>query len=216
MITVLCFLYVLPKLAFEVEKFDVIKYEAINDTGSVSHATHFCIIHYHSFVRFMGEANYFSTLFFIRVILFVLLPCILLIIFSIILIITLRKAQIRRKILLKFRRSESKRESSTTAMLAVVTIIFLVVNLPQGILLTLFCISMSTGQSFLNQNTFNLINIVDNLLIMATFPINFAIYCSMSKQFRITFRALFVREEFANVARRLDSTVSLPLFTVEI
>ena len=126
--------------------------------------------------------------------LFVFIPCILLIIFSIMLIVGLRKAQIRRKNLIKNRSNfESSMESSMTSMLAVVTFIFLIVNLPQGISLGFFAIGMTTGLNFMDNETFKLIITFDNLLILATFPINFAIYCSMSTQFRTTFKALFVR-----------------------
>lgn len=209
-ITIVCFLYVLPKLAFEVDNFNVIKYKVMNGTEFVT-SFYACTINYHPFVRSIGEGTYFSAVFWIRVALFVFIPCVLLIILSIMLIAGLRKAQIRRKRLMERRRSETHRESSTTSMLAVVTVIFLVVNLPQGVCLGLFSIWMTTGLYIMDNDTFTLINIVDNLLILVTFPINFAIYCSMSTQFRTTFKALFVRSELMNVARRMGSTASTPM-----
>lgn len=216
-IIVVCFLYALPKLAFEVEYFHVIKYQVTNSSrdDKILGKFHFCTINYHSFVRSIGEGTYFSALFCIRVALFVFIPCILLIALSILLIAGLRKAQTRRKRLIK-RPSDPQRESSTTAMLAVVTVIFLVVNLPQGFSLALFSIWMSTGLYIVPNDTLTLINIVDNLLILGTFPINFAIYCSMSTQFRATFKALFCRRDLRNVARRINSMTSPPMTTVEM
>lgn len=178
----------------------------------IIHTYSFCTINYHSFVRSIGEGRYFSAFFWLRVALFVFIPCILLIIFSIILIFGLRKVQIRRKRLIKSRSNvESSIESSTTLMLAVVTIIFLVVNLPQGISLGLFSIEMTTGLTIMDRETFLLINVVDNLLILATFPINFAIYCSMSTQFRTTFKALFVRRNSRDPDRSMISMATTQL-----
>ena len=131
------------------------------------------------------------------------------------LIAVLRKAETRRKRLIK-RPSDQQRESSTTAMLAVITVIFLVVNLPQGFSLGVYSLWMSAKLYIVPSDTLTLINIIDNLLILATFPINFAIYCSMSTQFRVTFKALFFRKDLTNSARRITSTTSAPRTTVKI
>lgn len=34
--------------------------------------------------------------------------------------------------------------------------------------------------------------LIDNMLLLLTYPVNFAIYCSMSSQFRETFKRIFL------------------------
>jgi len=63
----------------------------------------------------------------------------------------------------------------------------------------------------MDNETFKLISTIDNLLILATFPINFAIYCSMSTQFRTTFKALFLRRNLLDADRHMVSMVSTTL-----
>lgn len=61
--------------------------------------------------------------------------------------------------------------------------------------------------------------LIDNMLILLSYPVNFAIYCSMSSQFRETFKRVFLQKlpplpgvrSFSLRRSQYLSTVSLSL-----
>lgn len=83
-------------------------------------------------------------------------------------------------------RSE-KRANRTTKMLVAVLLLFLVTEIPQGIL---FLLSGVLGNSFF-LNCYNNLGEVMDILALLNGAINFILYCSMSRQFRTTFGQLF-------------------------
>ena len=121
-----------------------------------------------------------------------LLPCVLLTIFSVLLIPIMKDAEIRLKKLktndINMQTTESssssyqaRRSKRRTRMLLTVAILFLVSETPQGIL-TLLILT--------NEDYFNMyISLGDflDIIVLINSGINFAIYCSMNKQFRNTF-----------------------------
>ena len=131
--------------------------------------------------------------FWIHALLIKLLPCFLMLVFGGLLVCTMRSSNRRRR---KFRRrsmtSEMRQQNvershtRTTNMLVSVIILFLVTELPQGILA--LCCGLLPG--FFDGvyaplgDTMDIIALINN-------GINFTLYCSMSKQFRQTFLCLF-------------------------
>lgn len=51
----------------------------------------------------------------------------------------------------------------------------------------------SSIKEFLDYHLANVLVLFTNFFIIVSYPINFAIYCGMSRQFRETFKELFIR-----------------------
>ena len=128
-----------------------------------------------------------------------LLPCLTLAYFSTLLILHVQKAKRRRVSLFSNRSSSSSEvqnfsEKNHVTMMLVIIVILSISNLaPQGI--TAFISALDTN--FFLKVYFPLRNIFDIMtLVNSTF--NFTIYCSMSKQFRGTFKNLFAPRALTN------------------
>ncbi|VDK28801.1 unnamed protein product [Gongylonema pulchrum] len=96
------------------------------------------------------------------------------------------------------RAREAQRQTdsnSTSLMLVVIVSIFLIVNLPQALFMGLLCVCTTFGISLkLLEGIFpTAFLLANNMLVMATYPVNFGIYCFMSSSFRRTFKTLFSR-----------------------
>jgi len=126
-----------------------------------------------------------------------LVPCIGLTVLSLLLVQTMREAEERRQNL----RGKSaagtgkdgagaggsdRKTNRTTMMLLLVVVLFLVTELPQGV------INLLSGllPGFVNQIYMALGDLLD-ILALINNGINFILYCSMSKQFRDTFVSVF-------------------------
>lgn len=131
-----------------------------------------------------------------RVIFVHLLPCIALVVLNVLLFRALREAQRKRQHLLKDNKKSECRKirdsNCTTLMLIVVVTVFLIVEIPLAVVTILHIIS-STCIEFLDYDIANVLIVVSNFFIILSYPINFAIYCGMSRQFRETFKELFIR-----------------------
>lgn len=126
------------------------------------------------------------------------IPCVTLVILNLLLFRALKQAQKRRDILLskKNQKTECKKlrdSNCTTLMLIVVVSVFLFVEVPLGVVVILHVISNATYLDILNYQVANTLILFTNFFIMLSYPINFAIYCGMSRQFRETFKDLFIR-----------------------
>lgn len=83
---------------------------------------------------------------------------------------------------------EKERQTDrTTTMLLAVLLLFLLTEFPQGILGLL---SVWFGENFF-QNCYHKLGEVMDILALINSAINFILYCTMSRQFRSTFSALF-------------------------
>ncbi|KAF1749170.1 hypothetical protein GCK72_025637 [Caenorhabditis remanei] len=83
--------------------------------------------------------------------------------------------------------------NSTSLMLVAIVSIFLIVNLPQAVFMALLCVceTFSIRLSIL-EGTFPVVFLItSNMIVIATYPINFGIYCFMSSSFRQTFKLIF-------------------------
>jgi len=139
---------------------------------------------------------YFMIYFSFRVIFVHSLPCISLVVLNVLLFRAMREAQLRREVLFRDNRSSECRKirdsNCTTLMLIVVVTVFLIVEIPLAVVTALHIISNS-GLDILDYSIANTLILFTNFFIIMSYPINFAIYCGMSRQFRETFMELFIR-----------------------
>ncbi|XP_043475242.1 G-protein coupled receptor dmsr-1 [Leptopilina heterotoma] len=144
---------------------------------------------------FLYQLNFWIISVFVK-----LLPCVILTIISCWLIKALYRAKSRKQVLRGYspcaatnglssrRASKSERRADrTTKMLVAVLLLFLVTEIPQGILGLL---SGVLGDCFFRNCYHNFGEIMD-ILALINGAINFILYCSMSRQFRTTFGQLF-------------------------
>lgn len=129
--------------------------------------------------------NYWIQAFFFK-----LIPCVLLTILTILLVVAMRQANVRRmKLKSQGRQDESDRareHNRTTAMLLAVVGLFLITELPQGVL-TLGSIFVT---DFFEDVYWPLGDLLDIMALLNN-SINFVLYCTMSRQFRETFVEVF-------------------------
>lgn len=135
----------------------------------------------------------FDLNYWVQSILIKLVPCFLLTVLTILLITALHKAH-KRHVRLKsqgMRKDDVEQHDEhfrTTAMLLAVVILFLITELPQGIL-TLLMIFMDT----LHAEVYGPLGDILDIVALLNNAINFVLYCSMSRKFRDTFVATFCR-----------------------
>lgn len=132
-----------------------------------------------------------------------LVPCIALVVLNVLLFRALTEAQQRRDILLanKNQKHECRKlrdSNCTTLMLIVVVTVFLIVEIPLVVVTLLHVLSSMVIKGFLDYYFANILILFTNFFIILSYPINFAIYCGMSRQFRETFKDLFIRGGVAN------------------
>lgn len=84
----------------------------------------------------------------------------------------------------------------TTLMLVVIVSVFLLTEIPLAITTLLHVTQNVLDISFANYKTLNSTILFTNFFIMLSYPVNFAIYCGMSRQFRETFKALILNRIF--------------------
>ncbi|XP_064642577.1 G-protein coupled receptor dmsr-1-like [Lineus longissimus] len=134
-----------------------------------------------------------------------LLPCFLLIIASILLVRCMQEAEKRRKNLRKKSRpnckdsdSRDRKTNRTTRMLLAVVVLFVICELPQGIVGIFVGI---LGAQFERDVYYPLGELFD-IIALVNNGINFILYCTMSKQFRETFVLLFIKPLHVGHSRR--------------
>ncbi|XP_063710031.1 sex peptide receptor [Culicoides brevitarsis] len=144
----------------------------------------------------ISEDIYFTSYYLFRVIFVHLLPCFSLVILNIFLFKAMKQAQEKReKLFRENRKKECKKlrdANCTTLMLIVIVSAFLIVEIPLAVITALHIIS-SLYFEFLNYEIANLFILFANFSLVVSYPINFAIYCGMSRQFRETFKEIFLR-----------------------
>ncbi|XP_035227226.1 sex peptide receptor-like [Stegodyphus dumicola] len=129
-------------------------------------------------------------------------PCLALVIFNVLLFWALRKAQLKRQKLFKEnRKSECKKlrdSNCTTLMLIVVVTVFLAVEIPLAVTTLLHVMQNALDLHIADYDDLNSTILFTNFFIMLSYPVNFAIYCGMSRQFRETFKDLFLQGKIAS------------------
>lgn len=146
-----------------------------------------------------GEDLYYTTYYMFRVIFVHLVPCTLLIVLNILLFRAMRHAQQKRQKLFDKCCKKSKRandKNCTTFMLIIVVSVFLLVEIPLAIITVLHVIS-SLFINFLDYHIANLCILFANFFLILSYPVNFGLYCGMSRQFRETFREIFFKRSLS-------------------
>lgn len=168
------------------------------------HKRHVCNVTTAGWIKeYLTEDIYYSTYYLFRILFVHLIPCIVLVVLNVLLFRALKSAQQRRDQLLskKNQKSECKRlrdSNCTTLMLIVVVTVFLIVEIPLAVVTALHVLTSIMYPEFLNYYFANVLILFTNFFIILSYPINFAIYCGMSRQFRETFKELFIRGAVAN------------------
>ncbi|GFO26647.1 FMRFamide receptor [Plakobranchus ocellatus] len=138
---------------------------------------------------------YFNFYYWFRVIFIHLIPCVSLVLLNALLIHAIRVAQKRRMQLLRQnKKSESrklKESNCTTLMLVAVVGLFLLVEFPLGLLMVFLIIDKTFNVVIIESDVLTVLSLFSNFFILLSYPLNFFIYCGMSKQFRETFKRLF-------------------------
>lgn len=150
--------------------------------------------------EYIGIDFYFTTYFMFRVIFVHLLPCTLLIVLNILLFRAMRIAQQKRQKLFDKCCKKSKRASDkncTTLMLIIVVSVFLIVEVPLAIITALHVFSSLFFITFLDYQIANNCILFANFFLILSYPVNFALYCGMSRQFRETFREIFFKRSLS-------------------
>ncbi|CAK1584650.1 unnamed protein product [Parnassius mnemosyne] len=152
-----------------------------------------------------SQGRLYQINFWVHSVLIKLLPCSILTVISLWLIKALYSANQHQKNLRNYSACPSgekmakrqhkadKRTDRTTKMLLAVLLLFLVTELPQGIL---GLMSGLLGLCFFKR-CYNLFGEIMDFLALVNGAINFILYCSMSRQFRQTFRQLLVQRPLA-------------------
>jgi neuromedin U receptor 1 len=149
--------------------------------------------------KLIGEDLYFASYFMFRVIFVHLLPCTLLIVLNILLFRAMRLAQQKRQKLFDKCCKKSKRandKNCTTLMLIIVVSVFLIVEVPLAIITALHVFS-TLYFNFLDYQIANICIVLANFFLILSYPVNFALYCGMSRQFRETFREIFFKRSLS-------------------
>ncbi|XP_026320923.1 sex peptide receptor-like isoform X2 [Hyposmocoma kahamanoa] len=151
------------------------------------------------------EGILYKATFWVHAVLMKLLPCSILTVISIWLIRALYNANLHQKNLrnysacpaaekmVKRQHKADKRTDRTTKMLLAVLLLFLVTELPQGIL---GLMSGLLGWCFFKR-CYDLFGELMDFLALVNGAINFVLYCTMSRQFRQTFRQLLLQPHLA-------------------
>ena len=120
-----------------------------------------------------------------------IIPCILLTLLSGLLIRAMQEASKKRaRLMSQGMRAESERTNEhnrTTAMLVAVVLCFVITELPQGIL----CFMSGISQQFF-ADVYTPLGDVMDFLVLINSAVNFMLYCIMSRQFRDTFKDVFL------------------------
>jgi len=97
-------------------------------------------------------------------------------------------------------------------MLIVVVTVFLMVEIPMAVATLIHVLANTAIIPFPEENFIYLkiTVLITNFIIMLSFPLNFAIYCGMSRQFRETFSQLFIKRprEQAQVSKSVATTAT--------
>uniref|UniRef100_A0A0N5CTB0 G_PROTEIN_RECEP_F1_2 domain-containing protein n=1 Tax=Thelazia callipaeda TaxID=103827 RepID=A0A0N5CTB0_THECL len=151
-------------------------------------------------------------------IIFKVIPCILLFHFSTVIVIKLHRASrkhktlLRRSVIVKAR--DCKKSDRTSNLLLAIVLVFLITELPQGIIAIMNAIYTTHVHIYIY---YNLGDILD-LLSLLNSSITFVLYCIMSSRYRDTFwtvvlpkhlsrsrRQFFVKDSAKMIAAELNS-----------
>lgn len=173
-----------------------------------------CVIFFSEWITSSLNA-YYALYFWFRVVAVHLGPCTSLVVLNILLFRALKRAEKKR---MKLLRENRKREclrlrdsNCTTMMLIVILSVFLITEIPLAIITLLHIFSSQEFLVVFTPYQYHIIRkffIASNFFITLSYPINFAIYCGMSRQFLETFRETFLHHPY--ICKKKISNVSVP------
>lgn len=145
----------------------------------------------------IGMNNVYAAHFWLFAIIVHAVPCALLVAFTGLLINTLNKAAYRRQHSLG-NTGGGRALHATTKMLVVIIVIFLITEIPAAVIFMMHVLNMTLGiLSPESYHSMNLALIARNVFILISYPFKFAVYLSMSNQFRTTVKNLFCSSKYA-------------------
>ena len=169
---------------------------------------------------------YYNVYYWFRVIFIHIIPCSVLVVLNAFLVQAMRIARQRRlKLLSQNRKSECRRlaeNNLTTMMLVSVVGLFLVVEAPLAGILIVLIVDNTFDLDLLDDWSRLMVPLFINLCILLSYPLNFFVYCGMSRQFRESFKALIGRgsgvgegSRRGNETVRGETTVGHPSTSVQ-
>lgn len=133
----------------------------------------------------------FNVYFWFRVVFVHFIPCSALVLLNAALSCAMQRAKRRRQQLLKLNRRQEclrlQESNSTTLMLVVVVSLFLLVELPVGVHMSVVIVENTANTPLVDEDTNTRLQLFLNLVILLSYPLNFFIYCAMSRRFRTEF-----------------------------
>lgn len=152
------------------------------------------------------QDTYYPIYYWIRLIAVQIIPTIGLTFLNMILIAVIRTSSARRRHLILQNRTREWRKirdtNITTLLLVVVITVFIMVEAPMGILMLCAILKNQYGHqiAYLDQEMQKILTTIFNFLILLSYPLNFIIYVSMSKQFRSHFLTSFRKTSFSKIS----------------
>lgn len=146
---------------------------------------------------------YYPIYYWSRVILINLLPSVGLVILNMVLVYVMRSTNRKRRLLILQNRNNEWRRiqetNITTFMLTVVVSAFLLVETPLGVLTLLATVKSQYGLNILTDDEITeMISVAFNLVLLLSYPLNFFLYVSMSKKFRMELCRIFSNKNKVN------------------
>ncbi|OWF38625.1 sex peptide receptor-like [Mizuhopecten yessoensis] len=177
----------------------------------VVHMCRFFVFEYHNNVYFDPWTNtteeyckreyriwvdvsmYYSSYLGIRIIFIQFVPCVSLIILNCKILHGLQTVTNKRLQLNTNAQSNHatvKENIRVTVMIICMAVITLLVEFPVGIIQLLYVFPFMFGYDIIEMNTLKYVEVIANLVIIFSYPLNFLLYCSMSAEFKATLRQL--------------------------
>lgn len=151
-----------------------------------------CCYSFAKWTLYLGPDNIFMLQYWLMALFVHAGPCVLLVVFGGLLIRTVSQAARRRRMSLVSIQSRCQGLHATTKMLIVVVSIFLVTEIPAAVIFIMH-VCLVTMKANYDYHPLNVAVIIRNVFILISFPFNFAVYLSMSAQFRAVVKSILLR-----------------------
>lgn len=155
------------------------------------------------FKRFFMENYklYINLYYWFRIVFISLVPAIVLIVLNLLLVSTIKSAQSRRRLLLYSKNAHHNGEHETanrrtTLLIVLVVGLFLIAEIPYAVLFIIQSVQFTFEIKLLDYRNFLIASKTVNLFMFMCFPVDFFIYCVMSKKFRDTIRNMFRKRRY--------------------
>ncbi|XP_069107193.1 sex peptide receptor-like [Argopecten irradians] len=147
-----------------------------------------------------NEILYECTYYWIFITIVIIGPCVSLFVLSILMMRGLRRADAfnmqyvseshEHQGMIEKHRHQNR--SRLTKLIVCILVIVTLVELPLGVTLILWTVTMLHGTIYISENTLGNISVLLNLVIYNSYPMIFILYCLMSTRFKTALRKLFI------------------------